>query len=352
MSLDFRATLAARGFDLALSLRSGETLAVLGPNGAGKSTLLALLAGLQRADAGRAELDGTVLFDGRAQLPPHRRSVSLLAQQALLFPHLSVLDNVAFGPRSTGMRRGEADARARELLRRVDALDLAERRPAQLSGGQAQRIAVARALATDPALLLLDEPMAALDVTVAPQLRRILRDVLAERTAIIVTHEVLDAYLLADRVAVIRDGRIVEEGATRDVLERPRTAFTAQLAGLNLFTGVRTQRGVRLDSGEELLLDGSVLPGASVAFALPPAAVSLGSGIHGTVSSIEPRGDVVRVMMGTVAADLPPRLVATMQPGDEVSFSLDLAGVEPYPLEPGARAGNRDGSSPHVHDHG
>lgn len=333
MSLELQAAVTARDVELALSLRSGETLAVLGPNGAGKSTLLGVLAGLIRADAGRAVLDGAVLFDERHYRPPHRRSVSLLAQQPLLFPHLSVLDNVAFGPRAAGLRRNEADARARALLERVDAAELSRRRPAELSGGQAQRIAVARALATDPALLLLDEPMAALDVTVAPQLRRILRDVLAERTAIIVTHEVLDAYLLADRVAVIAGGRIVEEGPTHEVLERPRTAFTAQLAGLNLVTGLRTERGVRLANGQEILLDGAAPAGARVAFALPPAALSLGAGVRGTVSSIEPRGDVVRVMMDTLAADLPPRLVATMQPGDEVSFALDLCGVELYPLD-------------------
>lgn len=333
MILDFSAAVAARGFDTSLQLAAGETLAVLGPNGAGKSTLLALLAGLGRADAGRAVLDGRVLFDGRRHLAPHRRSVSLLAQEALLFPHLSVLDNVAFGPRSAGVSAARANRRAMALLDRVDAAEFAHRRPAQLSGGQAQRIAVARALATDPTLMLLDEPMAALDVTVAPQLRRILRDVLAERTAIIVTHEVLDAYLLADRVAVMHDGRIVEQGPTRDVLERPRTGFTAELAGLNLVTGRRTAAGIRTASGEEIAIGGAAPIGSPVAFAVPPSSVSLGGSIRAVVTEIEPRGDVVRLGTDSLAADLHPREVAELQPGDTVSLAIDLRGVQLYAIE-------------------
>ncbi|NQX12798.1 ABC transporter ATP-binding protein [Microbacteriaceae bacterium VKM Ac-2855] len=332
MILDFHARVEARDFDVSLQMNAGETLALLGPNGAGKSTLLSLLAGLTRADAGRAELDGQVLFDGRRHLAPHRRSVSLLAQQALLFPHLTVLDNVAFGPRAAGISAADAGRLALTLLEQVDAVEFARRRPAQLSGGQAQRIAVARALATDPSLLLLDEPMAALDVTVAPQLRRLLRDVLADRTAIIVTHEVLDAYLLADRVAVIREGRIVEQGPTREVLERPRTPFTAELAGLNLVTGVRTDRGLRTAEGDDIVIDGDVPLGASAAFAVSPTKLALGPGIRGTITSIEARGDVVRVSTGALAADLHPRLVSEMQPGDEVSFALDLSGVQLYSL--------------------
>ena len=170
------------------SLGAGETVAVLGPNGAGKSTLLSIIAGLLRPDAGRAELDGDrVLFDlgaGRAHLdaPPHPRGTALLAQEPLLFPHLSALDNVAFGPRSAGASSAAARETARHWLAEVDAAALADRRPGQLSGGQAQRVAVARALAADPELLLLDEPMAALDIHAAPLLRRLLKRVLAGRT--------------------------------------------------------------------------------------------------------------------------------------------------------------------------
>ena len=157
-------------------------------------------------------------------VPPHDRGVALLAQEPLLFPHLSALDNVAFGPRSIGEARSKAHALAEHWLGEVDAAQYADRKPAQLSGGQAQRIAVARALAADPRLLLLDEPMAALDVAVAPAVRQMLRQVLADRSAVIVTHDVLDALLLADRVLVMEDGHVVEEGPTAELLARPRSA--------------------------------------------------------------------------------------------------------------------------------
>lgn len=214
-----------------------------------------MLAGLLVPDAGRATLNGRVLFDLAARgpsrwRPPHDRGVALLAQDALLFPHLSARDNVAFGPRSSGASRATAGARADEWLARVGASDLAARRPAQLSGGQAQRIAVARALAAEPALLLLDEPMAALDVSVAPALRRLLREVLADRTAVIVTHDVLDAYTLAGRVIVLERGRIVDAGPTRAVLDRPTTPFTANLVALDLLTGAaHGGTGLLTDSG-------------------------------------------------------------------------------------------------------
>ena len=215
---------AERDVTLHLEVAAGETVAVLGPNGAGKSTLLGVIAGLVRPDSGRAELNGSVLFDLPATgdrrsvwRPPHQRSVSLLAQDALLFPHLSVLENVAFGPRSAGARASQARETATGWLREVDAEELAGRRPAELSGGQAQRIAVARALASDPGLLLLDEPLAALDIAVAPAVRRMLRRVLADRSAVIVTHDVLDAYTLADRVVIVENGRIVDEGTPAEV---------------------------------------------------------------------------------------------------------------------------------------
>ena len=176
MTLHLDARVAERGFDVRLEVAEGETLAILGPNGAGKSTLLSILAGLLRPDSGSARLDGESLFDlDRGQwLPPHQRGISLLAQEPLLFPHLSALENVAFGPRSAGRSRAEARASAHHWLAAVEAAELSASRPAQLSGGQAQRVAIARALAPEPRLLLLDEPLAALDVAVAPTLRRML----------------------------------------------------------------------------------------------------------------------------------------------------------------------------------
>lgn len=213
MSLSVTARVGSRRLDLAVSVAAGQTLAVTGPNGAGKSSLLDVVAGLLVPDTGRAVLDGRVLFDldarGRgAWVPAHDRGVVLLAQDPLLFPHLSVLENVAFGPRSRGTDRRRARETATQWLDAVDAAPLAGRRPAELSGGQAQRVAVARALAADPPLLLLDEPFASLDATAAPALRELLRRVLAGRTAVVVTHEPADVDALADAVVRLEHGRV------------------------------------------------------------------------------------------------------------------------------------------------
>ena len=341
MTFTFSGALSVRGFDVSVTLAPGETVAVLGPNGAGKSTLLNLTAGLLRADSGRAVLDDTVLFDtaGGVFTPPHLRGVSMLAQEALLFPHLSVLENVAFGPRSAGVARADARDTARHWLGEVEALDLADRRPAQLSGGQAQRIAVARALASDPKLLLLDEPMAALDVSVAPALRRMLRRVLVGRTVLIVTHDILDAYTLADRVIVVDDGNIVEQGATRDLLERPRSRFTAGLAGVNLLAGVRSERGIRLDDGSEIAGVSTLAVGLGAAAAVRPSTVRVSldepvsaNRLRGEVLDLEPRGDLVRVRSRRLSADLTPALVADLDlaPGAMVWFAFDEGDVNIY----------------------
>ncbi|KIU02346.1 ATP-binding cassette domain-containing protein, partial [Frigoribacterium sp. MEB024] len=225
------------------------------------------------------------------------------------------------------------------------ATGLADRRPAQLSGGQAQRVAVARALAAGPDLLLLDEPMAALDVSVAPALRRTLRDVLADRTAIVVTHDVLDAFTLADRVVVLEGGRVVDAGPTHDVLERPTTPFAAGLAGLDLLTGTAHGGGVRLEDGTQLTArsaDG--LPaGAAAAVAVRPSTVRVSTGspasptpsenvLDVVVTDLEPRGDVVRVRAGDVSADVPPGVVAGLDlvPGSAVRFSFDAGDAVAY----------------------
>lgn len=214
MSLEFAARLGQRLLELSVTVAAGQTLAVTGPNGAGKSSLLEILSGLLVPDTGRAVLDDRVLFDlddrGRGPwVPAHDRGVVLLAQDPLLFPHLSVLENVAFGPRSRGTDRGAARKAAAQWLEAVDAAPLARRRPAELSGGQAQRVAVARALAADPLLLLLDEPFASLDRAAAPALRELLGRVLAGRMAIVVTHDPADVEALADAEVRLESGRVV-----------------------------------------------------------------------------------------------------------------------------------------------
>jgi molybdate transport system ATP-binding protein len=350
VTLSFQAAVAGRGFDVALTVRPGETLAVMGPNGAGKSTLLSSIAGLLRPDRGHAELNGRTLFDldagKRDWAPPHHRGTALLAQEPLLFPHLSAADNVAFGPRSAGASKRSAQEQAQRWLAEVEAEDLAGRRPAQLSGGQAQRVAVARALAADPALLLLDEPLAALDIHSAPLLRRLFKRVLAGRQAIIVTHDVLDALMLADRVVILENGRIAEEGPTRAVLERPRSSFAAGLAGLNFIpgtldgAGVRTGRGLRI-SGHDEEPGPPAAPGSPGVAVFPPSAVSVFlNDAHGsprnsfavTITDLEPHGDQIRVRAGSMAADITPAASADLGlvPGMTVHFVVKAAAVSVY----------------------
>jgi molybdate transport system ATP-binding protein len=239
--------------ELALEVAAGEVLAVLGPNGAGKSTVLRVLAGLLPPEAGRVRIGDDVWDDVAAavHVPAHRRRVGMVFQDYLLFPHLSALENVAFGLRTRGIRHSDARARAAEWLERVGLADLADRRPGQLSGGQAQRTALARALVTDPALLLLDEPLAALDARTRLTVRAELRRHLAAfpGSTVLVTHDPVDAMALADRVVVVEEGHVVQSGAPADVARHPRTDYVARLVGLSLLPGAGAGTTVRLDGG-------------------------------------------------------------------------------------------------------
>ncbi|SEO99854.1 ABC transporter ATP-binding protein [Trujillonella endophytica] len=253
LAADVRVRRGAVHVELAVDVPAGSVLAVLGPNGAGKSTLLRVLAGLLPPDGGRVEVDGEPWDDVSAgvHLPAHRRRLGMVFQDYLLFPHLTVLDNVAFGLRTRGAGRREARAGAAEWLARVELGDLAARRPGQLSGGQAQRVALARALAGDPALLLLDEPLSALDartrLTVRAELRRHLGAF--GGATVLVTHDPVDAMALADRVLVVEDGRVVQAGPPAEVARRPRTDYVARLVGLALLPGTGEGTSVRLDGG-------------------------------------------------------------------------------------------------------
>ncbi|AZI59103.1 ATP-binding cassette domain-containing protein [Nakamurella antarctica] len=353
--LVLRASIAERGVDLQLTLRAGEVVAVLGPNGAGKSTLLSLIAGLQKPDSGAISLDGRVLVDREANIwvPPHQRGVVLLAQQALLFEHLTALANVAFGPRSRGMKRSAANDLAQKWLGRVDASEFADRKPHQLSGGQAQRIAIARALAADPSLLLLDEPMAALDVAVSPALRVLLRQVLrgTGRTAVLVTHDLLDALALADRAIIIENGRITEDGPVKEIISRPRSAFAARIAGMNLISGTVTEGHLLAPDGQRVF--GLVDPacqnlGAAVALFRPSAVsvhVESTSGsprnqVPVIIAQLEPRGDLVRVHStdshsgaAGLIADITAVAAAELDlvPGKKVYFVVKAMEVTIYP---------------------
>ncbi|WP_225725728.1 MULTISPECIES: sulfate/molybdate ABC transporter ATP-binding protein [unclassified Nocardia] len=423
--LEVGARLADRDFDVRLEVGAGEVLAVLGPNGAGKSTLLDVIAGLVRPDAGQVRLGGRTLTDtGKSiAVPPHRRGISLLAQDPLLFPHLTVAQNVAFGPRSGGLRAGAARAVAHEWLAAVDALELARRKPGQLSGGQAQRVALARALAVQPRLILLDEPMAALDVAVAPAMRALLRQVLrdpaadpldfesssaawavgrssltawdrirslggilagararrgsvpndpgsaagrgtidhsrATRSAVLVTHDIIDALTLADRLVVIESGRVVESGPVTRVLTRPRSGFAARVAGVNLLVGTAASSsgagndevGAVLADGVEVLgrVDGALTRGGRAAAVFAPSAVAVhreqpeGSPRNTfriRIAELTDRGGIIRVRGADnpdgspgLAADLTPAAVAELDlaPGLPVYFAVKATEVHVYP---------------------
>jgi molybdate transport system ATP-binding protein len=257
---------------------------------------------------------------------------------------LSVLDNVAFGPQATGTGRREARQAALRHLTEVDAAQFASRRPGRLSGGQAQRVALARALASQPELLLLDEPLSAVDVEFAPALRSLLHTVLADRIALIVTHQVIDALMLADRVVVLDAGRVVEQGPTREVLTRPRSAFAARLAGLNLVTGTATASGLLADNGTELAgLNGSPVVGNAAVAVFTPGAVAVyvdppkGSPrnvIHDRVEVVEPNGTLVRVRgTGGLAADITPAAAVELglHTGARIWFVVKAAEITIYP---------------------
>ncbi|MGW0845046.1 ABC transporter ATP-binding protein [Streptomyces sp. NPDC002787] len=231
--------------DISLTAAPGDVVALLGPNGAGKTTALRALAGLTPLSGGHLRLDGAAL----ERTAPESRPVGVVFQDYLLFPHLTALDNIAFGPRCQGVAKAAARAQAAEWLERMDLAEYAGTKPRRLSGGQAQRVALARALATRPRLLLLDEPLAALDARTRLDVRAQLRRHLAEfeAVAVLVTHDPLDAMVLADRLVVVEHGRVVQEGTPRDIARHPRTDYIAHLVGLNLYRGWAEGHVVRLD---------------------------------------------------------------------------------------------------------
>ena len=276
--------------------------------------------------------------------PSIERGVGFVFQDHLLFPHLTVLDNVAFGPRAHGVRRSAAAEQARSWIERLDLTALADRKPRQLSGGQAQRVAIARALASDPKVLLLDEPTAALDASAAMGLRTMLRDHLRafSGVSLVVTHTALDAMVIADRLVVIDHGEIVQLGSPSEIAARPRTEHVAALVGLNLVRGEADAGVVTLPSGGTLVaaeqLSGTVFASFS------PAAVSLyaeqptGSPRNvweGVVVSLAPHGDAIRVQLEAVLpliADITPGALAALQlrPGDRIWASVKATEISVY----------------------
>jgi molybdate transport system ATP-binding protein len=280
MTLDasIRTNLGSLSLSVDIRAEPGETVALLGPNGAGKTTALRCLAGLHPIDEGHIHLGRTALDDPESDafVPAAARSVGVVFQDYLLFANQTALDNVAFGLRARGMAKRTANQQARAWIDRVDLADHAGHRPHQLSGGQQQRVALARALATDPALLLLDEPLAALDAATRIELRRLLRRHLSTfaGVCILVTHDPIDAHALADRVVVIESGAVTQEGALADLTSHPRSRYIADLAGTNLVTGTIAGSTLVLANGTAVTVGNAPGDGPACAV-IAPRVISL-----------------------------------------------------------------------------
>ncbi|MGI8881346.1 MAG: sulfate/molybdate ABC transporter ATP-binding protein [Jatrophihabitans sp.] len=338
------------GFRLDVDIKAvaGEVVAVLGPNGAGKSTLLRTLAGLTPVTGGRITLDDRVLDDAESGsfTPVTERRVGVVFQDYRLFGHLNVRDNVAFGPRSRGTTRRTAGTAADTWLQRLGIDQLADRRPAALSGGQAQRVALARALAAEPDLLLLDEPLAALDAQTRIDVRTVLRDHLHSFTGpcLLVTHDPLDALLLADRLIVLEEGVVRQDATPAAVAARPATDYVARLLGVNLYRG-RAEAGVlQLVDGAQLVITDNELHGEVVAMVRPssitvhpdhPGPSSARNVWPATVQQISLLGDRVRLTLAgqpDAIADLTPQAMSDLGilEGREVWLSAKATDVQAY----------------------
>jgi molybdate transport system ATP-binding protein len=308
LRLDF--TLPLRDFELRLALDVARTVALVGPSGAGKTSVLRVIAGLAHPSAGRIELDNETWFDLEhgIDLRPEERRVGLVFQEYALFPHMDVRANVAYGGR----------ARVDELLERFHIAHLAGVRPGTLSGGERQRVALARALARDPDVLLLDEPLSALDAHTKSQVRGELSELLPglDLPTLLVTHDYEDAAALADEVGVIVDGKLRQLAAPAELVARPKDAFVASFTGANLLHGTARRAGdglteVRLAGGEQLFSSdpghgevGVVVYPWEVSVARSHAVDSALNVVHGEVGSVVEVGNRVRVRIGPITAEI------------------------------------------------
>jgi molybdate transport system ATP-binding protein len=332
--------------EVALDVPAGEVVALLGPNGAGKTTALRALAGLLTLADGTIDLAGTRIAGPGYSMPPERRGVGVVFQDYLLFPHLTALDNVGFGLRCAGASKASSRVVAAQWLARMGLADVARHKPAGLSGGQGQRVALARALAIAPRLLLLDEPLAALDARTRLDVRADLRRHLDafQGPTVLVTHDPLDAMVLADRIVVIEHGTVVQAGTPADIVRHPRTDYVARLAGLNLYRGNADGHGAVTLAGGGLLVVDESQPG-EVFVAFSPSAVAVhrnrpdGSPRNVwevTVVGVERYGDRVRVEFAGspgVAAEITTAAVADLDlaPGKTAWVAVKATETHAYP---------------------
>jgi len=347
LDADIQLRLSRLNLDAAFTVASGEVLALLGPNGSGKSTTLRALVGLLPLAGGRVVLDGTVLEDParKVKVPPEGRPISLMFQDYLLFPHLSAVENVAFGLRAKGTDKKTAREKALQTMARLGLDGLGEAKPGSMSGGQQQRVAMARALVTDPKLLLLDEPLAALDVSTKTDVRRLLREVLrhSEAANVLVTHDLLDAVALGDRMVVIEDGGIVQTGTPAEVTAQPRSRYVADLVGVNLLRGTAHGTVIEIDGGGKLTCAEPAT--GPVLATVPPVGVAVSrqrpeeqepNTWPGRISAVDLMGDRVRVRIdGTpeITAEVPPQAVDELKldDGGDLWASVNPESITVYP---------------------
>lgn len=329
--------------DVALAVAAGETVAVMGPSGAGKSTLLQALAGLVPLGGGEISVGERVVdrtAAPRVQVAPMHRGIVLLGQDARLFPHLSVRENVAFGPRSAGVAARQARASADAWLERVGLPGAGDRMPHELSGGESQRVAVARALAASPQAVLLDEPLVALDPDTAAGIRRMLREQLAGVTTVAVTHDAADAVALADRLLVIEAGRVTQSGPVREVLGEPASDFVASIGGVNRLVGVAdggdwVAGEVRLASADAASRALAAVDGVALAAVFRPEDARLvgeqadarGDAWTTTIADLEQTLTGVRARTGLGVVDVPLADAGGLAVGSTVRVSVDPAAV-------------------------
>ena len=341
-------TLGPLDLDVTLGVDGTDVVALVGPNGAGKTTLLRAIAGLVPLARGRVLIDGVIVEDAASgrRLPSEERSIGVVFQEHRLFPNLTALENVAFGLRATGKAKAAARTRASEWLERVGVPDVARSRPRELSGGQAQRVALARALVTEPAVLLLDEPLAAVDAAARADLRHLLRTELSRYPGarLVVTHDPVEAASLANRLVVIENGTITQEGLLVEVTARPRSPWVASMVGLNLLTGYARRTTVVLENGTSVT---TASPGVGPVFvAVRPNAVTLHRSRpessarnvwHGQVGELYPAGDRARVRINgavPLIAEVTAAAVAELQLADGGSIwaTVKATDVDVYPI--------------------
>ncbi|MBA2459126.1 MAG: ABC transporter ATP-binding protein [Gemmatimonadales bacterium] len=352
--LAFRAAKRLGEFDLAaeLTVQRGETTVLVGESGAGKSTILRLVAGLEQPDDGRIALDGQVYADTSAgvAVPAWQRSVGFVFQDYALFPHLSVAENVKFGLRASGSPRAESRRKVAAILDRLGIGDLTERAIAGLSGGQQQRVALARALVLDPDILLLDEPLSALDLRTRRAIRGELRRLLRRLPCITlyVTHNPVEAMFFGERIAVLERGRVTQTGTRDDLLRHPRSTYVAELVGTNLLygtAGAGAAAEVRTAEGALLVTDGTaegevfatVSPREITIYRERPdaSAQNLFTGPILELVPEPPGGERVRVALGTtppLVAEVTREAVAALElrEGMVVHAGFKATGVRTY----------------------